>query len=165
MKKKGWLLVLLILIVICQFTVLFSFFHSFQANSYTVKNSIVEITKMNYVSGWASIDITGSTQTYPATLQFPNGTQIKLTSDYSFVMRFPRTGDCYCSASGALPGTNIYIDQNHPILAAIISNASSLDTGFLPESGTPYNNNIFVTYWFTIQGFATVSINGYGVSY
>ena len=60
MKRKGWLLVLLVLIVISQFTVLSSFFHSFQMQEVAQNYSIIEIGRMNYVSGWASIDIRGA---------------------------------------------------------------------------------------------------------
>jgi len=164
MKRKGWLLVLLVLIVISQFTVLSSFFHSFQTYGIAQNDSIVEISKMSYLYGWASIDISGATPGYPITLQFSNGTQITLHSEYKFEMRFPRTGDCFCNAETSLYGTSINLNASQPIAAAILSNASSLET-FIPKSGTSIDQGLFDLYWFTIQGDAIVTVTGYGASY
>ena len=164
MKRKTWLLVLLVLIVIGQFTVLSSFFHSFQTQGFAQNYSIVEISKLNYAYGWASIDIHGLSPEYPVTLQFSNGTQITLSSDYTFKMNFPRTGDFWGNAGTNLPETNVYINESQPIEAAILSNASSFETSYLTPSGT-YFQGMFDIYWFTIQGSAFVTITGYGASY
>ena len=168
MKRKVWLAVLLLLIIISQFTVLSSFFHTFQARGIAQNESLVEIGKMNYVFGWAVVEIHGPSQEYPATLQFENGTQITLSSDYSFRMNLPRTGDCFCNGGGNLPETNVEVNVSSPITALIISNAISIP-GFgqsiLPQSGTLFDQGLIDVYWFMIQGNAVVAISGNGVAY
>ena len=162
MQRNILLIVLLLIIVITQITILSTFFHSFQASAYAQNNSIVEIGKMTYVAGWASIDITGPSTSYPATIHFVNGTQVSITSEYTFTVRLPRSGDCYCNGATGLPGTNIYVDQIQPIRAAVISNASDFQIGALAQSGIA---GFYETYWYTITGYASITITGYGVSY
>jgi hypothetical protein len=165
MRKKIWLLVLFLLIIIGQFVALSSFFHTFQAGGIAQNDSIVEISKLRWVYGWATIDIQGASAGYPVSLQFSNSTVITLSSEYIFELRLPRTGDCFCDVSTALPGTNIYIDRVQPVAAAILSNVSSFEIDTLPPSGSSTYDNYVNFYWFIIHGSASVSIVGYGASY
>lgn len=168
MKTKVWLVVLLLLIIISQFAVLSSFFHTFNAGGIAQTESLVEIGKMSYVFGWASVEVQGPSPQYPVTLQFENGTQITLSSDYSFRMNLPRTGDCFCNGGGNLPETNFEVNQSLPIAALIISNATSIPgfgEGILPQSGTSFDQGLIDVYWFIVLGVAVVTITGYGVAY
>src|SRR2546428_7459079 len=136
MKRKVWLFVALVLIIIAQLTVLSSFFHPFQAQGFTYNNSIVEISKMSYVYGWASITIQAPSGGSLTKVQLPNGTQISVNSPYTFEMKLPRTGDCLCNGGTGLFGTNISIDENQPIAAAIIANVSSFEISTISRSGS-----------------------------
>jgi hypothetical protein len=164
LKKKIWLFVGLVVILIAQLAALSSFFHPFQTQGLIYDNSIVEISKMSYVFGWATLQISGATPQYPVTLQFPNGSQKVLTSDYTFQMKFPRTGDCFCDAATSLYGTNVDLNQSQPIVAAVVDNASSFEIDSIPKNGTLIDN-LFDVYWFVLVGDASVYVNGYGLSY
>jgi hypothetical protein len=165
LKKKIWLFVGLVVILITQLAALSSFFHPFQTEGFTYNNSIIEISMGSYVFGWASLQISGATSQNPVTLQFPNGSQMVLTSDYTFKMKFPRTGDCFCSAGTSLFGTNVALNESQPIVAAVVANASSFEIDSIPKNGTLIDDGLFDVYWFVLVGDASVYINGYGVSY
>jgi len=120
---------------------------------------------MTYVSGWVLFDFQGASQQFPVTVQFTNGTQINLSSEYKFEMKLPRTGDCYCDAESSVYGTNVSINESQPIVAAIVYNASNFEISSLPKSGTTIDGGLFDFYWFVVQGDVSVSVNGYGVSY
>jgi hypothetical protein len=142
----------------------------------TYSNSLVEIAKLNYVYGWASVTIsapygvatlTNGTQVaiYPTVL-LPNGTQVLVNSSYTFQLKLPRTRDCFCSGGTSLLGTNASLDTAHPIVAAIVTNASSFLIQSMPKSGSTIGDVFqYEYYWFVIQGFASVSISGYSVAY
>jgi len=165
LNKKILLLIILVLIIVGQLTVLSSFFHPFQTENEAFNTSIVEVSKLAYVFGWVTFQISGAGPQNPVVLRFQNGSQINITSDYTFQERLPRTGDCYCSASTGLPGgVGVSIDQTNPIAAAVAANASSFDIQALP-SAFPFYGTLFDLYWFEVVGNAYVTINGYGVSY
>jgi hypothetical protein len=179
LKRKAWLFVISAIIVFSQITILNSFFHPFDSQGITINTSIVEIGKMSYVYGWASITVGGPTGIgYLANgtevrlnpiIQFSNGTQIVVNSTFTFKMVFPRTGSCFgCSGATGIPGNNgqtlASLDPSHPIVAAIVTNASSFLISTMHLSGsTP--GDLFQFYWFVIQGDASVSVNGYSVAY
>ena len=167
MKRKMWLFVALVVVVLGQLTVYSSFFHSFETSGYLYGTSVIEISKMNYVYGWASITVTtplGASS--PALVQFANGTQIPVISAYTFKFVLPRTGDCFCNGGTGLPGTNISIDESQPIAAAVLANASSFQIKSLPSNGATADfNGLFDFYWFTVQGESSLSLTGYSVSY
>jgi hypothetical protein len=179
MRKKAWLFVIFAIIVFTQITILDSFFHSFNSQGFAYNTSIVEIGKMSYVYGWASITIAAPTgighlpdgtevRSKPI-IQFSNGTQIVVNSTFTFKMVFPRTGGCFtCTGSAGLFENNgqtpTSFNSTHPIVAAVVTNASSFLMGTMPASGSTADN-LFQYYWFTIQGDASVSLNGYSVAY
>ncbi|MFI5419533.1 MAG: hypothetical protein ACHQ1H_01055 [Nitrososphaerales archaeon] len=167
MKTKLWLFVALVVVILGQLTVLSSFFHSFETDGFLYGTSVVEISKMNYVYGWASITVSNPFGTSsPVIVQFANGTQIPVNSTYTFEMKFPRTGDCFCNGASGLFGTTVYVNESQPIVAAVLTNVSSSMVDAIRQSGsaTPYNG-LFDFYWFTIQGESSLTLNGYGVSY
>ena len=155
--------VLLVIVAIAQLTILSSFFHPFQTQGVADGSTIVEVSKLEYVFGWVRFGIQGASPQYPVALQFQNGTRVNLTSDYSFQMKLPRSGDCYCSAATGLYGTGQSIDQANPIEAAVVANVSSFDIQIIPNGAAPYGG-LFNLYWFVVTGDAIVSVNGYGVS-
>ena len=178
MKRKAWLFVIFAIIIFAQLAVLDSFFHPFNSQALTYNTSVVEIGKMSYVYGWASITVAGPTglatlangteiRVNPV-IQFTNGTRIVVNSTFTFKMVFPRTGSCFtCSGGSALPGNSgqtLSFDSNHPIVAAIVTNASSFLISSMPTSGSTADS-LFQYYWFLIQGDASVSVNGYSVAY
>jgi hypothetical protein len=176
MKRKAWLFVVLAVIIFAQLTVLYSFFYPIQTQGFTYSNSIVEIAKLNYVYGWASITITapsevatltnGTQVTIHPTVLFPNGTQVVVNSTYSFQLKLPRTGDCFCNGGTGLLGTNASLDTTHPIVVAIVTNASSFLIENMPKSGSTIGDVFeYQYYWFVIQGDASVSVSGYSVAY
>ncbi len=179
MKRKAWIFVILAILMFAQLTIMNSLFHSFDSQGFTYNTSIVEIGKMSYVYGWASITITGPTGIghlpngtevmLNPIIQFTNGTQIVVNSTFTFKMVFPWTGACStCSGATGLPGNNgqtvASLDPSHPIVVAIVTNASSFFLSNMPTSGST-SNDLFQYYWFIIQGDATVSLNGYSVAY
>jgi len=179
MKRKAWLFVIFAIIIFAQFTILDSFFHPFDSQGMTYNTSIVEVGKMSYVYGWASITIGGPTgigQLPNGTevrlnpiIQFTNGTQIVVNSTFTFKMVFPWSGGCFtCTGSAGLFVNNgetpPSFNSNHPIVAAVVANASSFLIGTLPASGST-SDSLFQYYWFIIQGDASVSLNGYSVAY
>jgi hypothetical protein len=179
MKRKAWIFVILAIILFAQLTIMDSLFHSFDSQGFTYSTSVVEIGKMSYVYGWASITVTApiglgqlangtEVRLYPI-IQFANGTQIAVNSTFTFNMVLPWTGSCFtCSGSTSLSGNNgqsvANLDPSHPIVAAIVTNASSFFISTMPTSGST-SNDLFQFYWFIIQGVATVSLNGYSVAY
>jgi hypothetical protein len=161
-SRRIWVLVALVVIIVSQLTILSSFFHPIQTQGFGICcSSIIVISKQSYVYGWVSIDIQGPSAGYPATLQFQNGSQISLSSEYKFDMKLPKTGDCFCSAGTDAYGVNL--NQSQPIGAVVMSNASSFEISSLPNS-TTINNGLFNVYWFVIQGYSQVTITGYGVA-
>jgi hypothetical protein len=179
MRRKAWLFVIFAIIIFAQITILDSFFHPFQVSQLTYSNSIVEIGKMSYVYGWATITVGGPSGTgqlpngtevrLNPIIQFTNGTQIVVNSTFTFKMVFPRTGGCFaCSGATGLSGNNgqslATLDPNHPIVAALITNVSSYFISTMPTSGSTADD-LFQFYWFAIQGDASVSLNGYSVAY
>ena len=165
MKRKVWIFLALVVVIIAQLTVVSSAFHSFQTEGITYGNSIVEISKFNYVSAWAMIQVSGASQQYPVTLQFSNGSQTTLTSpEFSFKVNLPRTGDCFCNGAGGLYQTNVYINQSQPIAAAIVVNASSFAISGIPNGMSEFGG-LFDTYWFVVSGDASVFVSGHGVAY
>ena len=165
MKRKVWLFVLLIVIIISQLTVLSSFFHPIETQGFGICcNSVVVISKMSYVYGWVSIDIQGATSGQPATLQFSNGSMISLTSEYKFEIRLPRTGDF--SGNAGVDAYGVNLSESQPIGAVVLSNSSSFEISTLPST-TTINEGLFSysVYWFIIKGYSQVSITGYGVAY
>jgi len=163
MKRKAWLAVILVIVIVSQLTFLTSFFHSFQADGYAVENSVVSVSKQRYVYGWASITIQPDLQ-QGALLVFPNGTQRVVNSDLTFSVQLPRTGDCFCNGGVSGPGSQI--SQSVTIAALVLSNATSFDIDQFPSSGESGAGGFFIdVYWFQIKGYASVSVSGYGVSY
>jgi hypothetical protein len=167
MKRKVWIFVALAVVILGQLTVLSSFFHSFETEGFLYGTSVVEISKMNYVYGWASITVSNSFGTSsPVIVQFTNGTQIQVNSTYTFELKFPRTGDCFCNGASGLFGTNVYINESQPIVAAVLANVSSSTIDAIRSDGSPtLYNGLFDFYWFTIQGESSLTLNGYSVSY
>lgn len=176
--KKAWLFVILAVIIFAELTVLNSFFYPIQTEGFTYNNSIVEIGKMVYASGWVSVTIAGpsgigelsnGTQVkLNPIVQFPNGTQVIVNSTYTFQLRLPRTGDCFCNGGTSLFGNNGQspesLDQSHPIVAAVVANASSFLINGMPRSGCTIDS-LFQYYWFIVQGDSSIYISGYGVAY
>lgn len=174
MRRKAWLFVIVALIIFAQLTVLTSMFHPIQAQGSAYGNSIVEIAKMNYVSGWVSVTISsafsasqnGTVARLHPTIQFPNGSQVIVNSSYSFQIKLPRTGDCFCSGGTSLFGTNATLDTSNPVIATIVTNASNFLIGNMPKSGSEIGSVFqYEYYWFIVQGYGLVSINGESVAY
>jgi hypothetical protein len=164
LKGKIWIFIILVAIIIFQLAAISSFFHPFQAGGMAYNTSIVEVSKQEYVFGWASFSIQGATAQYPITLEFQNGSKMNVTSDYTFSVRLPRTGDCYCQAGTGLYETNVSIDESTPIAAAVLDNASTFEIQEIPTNSS-VAGFVFNTYWFLVIGYGSVSINGYGVAY
>lgn len=160
--KKVWLLVVLVVIVAVQATFLSSF-HSINMNTYTTgSNSAVIVSKANYVFLRVQIDIypqisEGQSQTM---LLFPNGTQTKISSFFRILVIMPITG--YFLGSFAAGSEGVNISDDHPIDAEVVSNVTSnfLSYGLSP----PYVPNEVSVYGFIIQGYAQITITGYGVA-
>ena len=175
MRRKAWLFVIFAIIIFAQLTVLSSLFHPIQAQGSTYGDSIVEIAKLNYVYGWASVTVSsafssssqnGAVVTLHPTILFSNGTQLIVNSSYSFQIKLPRTGDCFCNGGTSLLGTNATLDTSNPVVATVIANASSFLIDNMPKSGAE-NGNVFQYeyYWFIVQGYSFVSISGESVAY
>jgi hypothetical protein len=164
MKKRALLFIILILIIISQLTILSSFFYPIHTGGFGICcSSIVVVAKQSYVYGWITIDIQGPTTQNPATLQFFNGSKITLTSNFNFVMRLPRTGDCFCDA--ATDAYGVQLTQSQPIGAIVVSNSTiGSEPSALPNT-TTINDGLFNVYWFTIAGYSLVTVSGYGVAY
>jgi hypothetical protein len=177
MKRKALFFVVLVILVFAQLTALYSFFYPVQTFGGTYgADSIVEIAKFAYVYGTATVTVTaplgiatltnGTQITLNPVIQFPNGSLVTVNSTYSFQLKLPRTGDCFCNGGTSLLGTNTSLDTSSPIVVAIVNNASSLLIQSMPRSGSTIGQGLqYQYYWFVIQGAASVSVSGYGVAY
>jgi hypothetical protein len=159
--KKLWALLALVVLIVTQIAILSSVYPiSEHSSSYETESMTVFISKMNYASLRAKIDIT--TWVEPAVLLFPNGTQIEIpaSSYYTFSIIMPHSGFSFGSYSTHGPFMNL--SNDHPINVEFLSNYPF--NPYLELQNTKYVSNDSM-YWFIIQGRANVAINGIGVGF
>ena len=158
---KIWLLVLLVAIVVGQVTII-SGFHYVDTYGFAQNKAVVAIIKEKYVDARVAVMINGV-----GTVDFSNGTQVTLSQNkvLSFTVNLPSTASRMGNGGTIIEGVNI--NQSQPLGAKVITNSTSLDFGFLTSFGNPgnfFSSITFVdTYWFVINGNASVTIRGYGL--
>ncbi len=156
---KIWVLVLLAAIFVGQITVI-SGFHYIDTLGFEQNQAVVAIFKLKYVDARVAFLVNGV-----GSVTFANGTQVALnpTQSLSFVVNLPSTRNTIGTAGTIIEGANI--NQTQPLVADIITNETSLDFGFLSSNPGNYFSSITLvnTYWFMINGNATVTIQGYGL--
>ena len=156
--KKLWLLFALVVIVASQVAVLSSF-QSINTNTPASGSTTVVVSKASYASLRVEINIISQSNT---TLIFPNGTQIEIpaVNHYKFSVILPSSGPSIGSFSSQLEGSNI--SDNHPIDVEFLSTSTVFQSIYysIDWKAQPYSR--ISVYWFTLQGNAMVSIQGYG---
>jgi hypothetical protein len=159
--KKVWMLFALVVIVAGQIAVLSSF-QSINTNTSANGSTTVVISKASYASLRVEINIISQSNT---TLIFPNGTQIEIpaVNHYKFSVILPSSGPSIGSFSSQLEGINI--SDNHPIDVEFLSNSTVFQNIYysIDWKAQPYSR--ISVYWFTVQGNAMVSIQGYGARF
>jgi hypothetical protein len=159
--KKLWLLFALVVIVASQVAVLSSF-QSINTNTPANGSTAVVISKTSYASLRVEINIISQSNT---TLIFPNGTQIDVpaVNHYKFSANLPSSGLSPESFSSQSEGINI--SDNHPIDVEFLSNSTVFQNIYysIDWNAQPYSR--ISVYWFTVQGNAMVSIQGYGARF
>ena len=97
------------------------------------------------------------------TLIFPNNTQIEIPAHYKFSVILPSSGPSPGSFGIQLEGINI--SDNHPIDVEFLSNSTVFQNPYfsIDWKAPPYSR--VSVYWFTVQGNAIVSIQGYGAGF
>lgn len=160
--KKLWVLLALVVIVASQVAVLSSF-QSINTNTPASGSTAVVISKASYASLRVEISIISQSKT--TTLIFPNGTQIEIpaVNHYKFSVILPSSGPSIGSFSSQLEGSNI--SDNHPIDVEFLSNSTVFQNSYysIDWKAQPYSR--ISVYWFTLQGNAMVSIQGYGARF
>ena len=152
---------LLVAIVVGQVTVI-SGFHYVDTYGFAQNKAVVAIIKEKYVDARVAVMINGV-----GTVEFSNGTQLALNPSrtLSFTVVLPSTSNPYGAGGTVIEGVNI--SQSQPLGAKVITNSTSLDFGFLTSFGNPgnyFSSITFVdTYWFMINGNASVTVRGYGL--
>lgn len=152
---------LLVAIVVGQVTII-SGFHYVDTSGIAQNKAVVAIIKEKYVDARVAVMINGA-----GTVEFSNGTQLVLNPSrtLSFTVVLPSTSGRFGVAGTVIEGINL--NQSQPLGAKVITNSTSLDFGFLTSLGNPgnyFSSITFVdTYWFIINGNASVIVRGYGL--
>ncbi len=161
--RRGWLILLLVIVISAQLLVLSSF-HDVEVNGITTGNSVIAVSKWNYVQGSVYVSIMPIIQngTGQVRMVFPNGTSIVITSQYSFVFQLPRTGDVF--GNGAISGP-LALSQNQPLNAAVSQNVGNVADYVSYLRGVSSSSLLPIDlYVFQVYGDAQVSVSGYGIA-
>ena len=161
--RKGWLVFFLVLVISGQLLVL-SAFHDVEANGFVIGNSVIGVSKWNYDQGSVHVSITPIVQntTGHVELVFPNGTSIVVSSQYSFNLQLPRTGDVL--GNGAISGP-LALSQSQPLNVIISQNVGNITDQFNYLRGISSSSLLPIDlYLFAVYGEAQVSVSGYGIA-
>jgi hypothetical protein len=95
-------------------------------------------------------------------LVFPNGSNLNITSEYSFIFQVPRTGDFW--GNGAISGP-LSLSQSQPLNVTVSPNVGNVVAyvNYLKgiETSSPAPIDLYVI---AVYGDATVSVSGFGIA-
>jgi hypothetical protein len=160
--KKSWLIMALIMLVAIQLVVLSSF-QPIVARTYTDESVTVVISKLN--SAYLRVEVSITALGSDVVLLFSNGTQkeVPAFSLYKFSVVMSRSE--FYLGSYSFQSEEITLSDNQPIAVAFLANRALAQT--------PYSNIDWMSqgyprvsvYCFTVQGCASVSVEGIGVGF
>ena len=176
--KKSWIIFSLIVIIAAQWAFLSSF-QSALTVSHTAGKRAALVSKLNYVSMRATIEIfprevPGAD---PVLVTFSNGSQLEITERYSIQVFLPKSGsingDFYFNK--ILSFTPISEDE---FAQMTLSHRKPIDVDVIPDVSDdflswyyePIHPHLDIhdetdIYWLIVEGDATVSVSGYGAPF
>lgn len=173
--KKSWIILSLVVIIVFQLSVMSSF-QSVLTTSHTSGTRAVVVSKLNYISLRATIQIyprihPGANSVF---VTFSNGSQLEITEKYSMQILLPKTG----SINGEFTfGTFLsFTPLDSGEFAAIsLSRNAPMDVDITPDVPDsflqwyyePFDSDMDVQdetdiYWLIVEGDATIAVSGYG---
>lgn len=129
--RRSWIILLLVLVISVQLVALSSF-HDVEVDGFANGNSVMVVAKWNYVQGSVHVTVTPMG---PVELVFSDGSSLNISSQYSFTIQLPRTGDV--SGNGAISGPlalsqeqplNLILAQNVGIVANYVNSIKQNET-------------------------------------
>lgn len=176
--KKAWIIFSLIVIIAAQW----AFMSSFQSTltvSHTAGKRAALVSKLNYVSMRATIEIFPRQHpgAEPVLVTFSNGSQLEITERYSIQVFLPKSGSINgdFSFNTILSFTPISEDEFAQIT---LSHNTPIDVDVTPDVPDdflswyyePIHPDLDIhdeidIYWLIVEGAATVSISGYGAPF
>lgn len=163
--KKGWIIIILLLIMSAQFLV-FSSFHEVDTAGYTTNASVITIAKWNYINARMEVEISPGINALnfsvvPITLILPNGTDIVVNDrSFSFGISLQRSGDFLGSSTINGP---INLSQSQPMDVLIMRNVTNVAAYEQTLEGA-YGGGYVQLYFLVIYGDASINVDGYGVA-
>lgn len=140
--------------------VVLSSFHDVEADGFVFGNSVVAVAKWNYVQG--SLHVTVTPSGGQVELTFPDGTNMNISSTYSFTLQLPRTGDI--GGNGAISGP-LALSEDQPVNVVVSQNVgdvpSYLSTLKEGESTSLVPIDFYVV---VVRGVAEVTASGFGIA-
>lgn len=140
--------------------VVLSSFHDVEADGFVFGNSVVAVAKWNYVQG--SLHVTVTPSGGQVELTFPDGTNMNISSTYSFTLQLPRTGDI--GGNGAISGP-LALSEDQPVNVVVSQNVgdvpSYLNTLKEGESTSLVPIDFYVV---VVRGVAEVTASGFGIA-
>ncbi|MGD9131326.1 MAG: hypothetical protein PVH73_07120 [Candidatus Bathyarchaeota archaeon] len=176
--KKAWIIFSLIVIIAAQWAFMSSFQSAITVSHKAGKRAAL-VSKLNYVSLRASIQIypRPDPDADPVLVTFSNGSQLEITDRYSMQVFLPKSG----SINGDFRFNTILnmpqIDEEE-FVQMTLSHSKPFDVDVVPDVSDdflswyyePVHPDLDIAdetdiYWLIVDGDATVSISGYGAPF
>ena len=156
---------LIVLLLAITILALWTFDQSFIVDSEIARvsgTSAVIFAKADYVSVRVRIAVIANPGT-TAIVTFADGTQKQVasasSSPYYFNVFLPKTGSSFGHLGGSTVPGGIFLTEQNPFKAAIVSNTT--DSFFATLNSDAFGS--ITVYWFKIDGKAAVTVSSYGV--
>lgn len=161
--NKLLILLVLVVIIVAQYTFLSSFFAvSTTSMSFRTINasgtSAVIVAKVDYVSVRVKFEVIAEPGR-TALIQFSDRSQINVTSSYIFEVFLPKTDAFVENFASTAPG-EILLSKNKPVGFAVVANITD---SYFTNTLSPDSSSMITLYWFKVQGNAHVGAHGFGV--
>jgi hypothetical protein len=157
--QKGWLILLLVVVISGQLVVLSSF-HDVEANGFVLGNSVIAVAKWDYVQG--SLHVTVTPSAGQVELTFPDGTNMNISSTYSFTLQLPRTGDT--AGNGAISGP-VALSEDQPLNVVVSQNVGDVPSYLDNLKGGESTSPIPIDFYsIVVQGEAEITASGFGIA-
>lgn len=177
--KKVWIIFLLIVIIAAQWAFMSSF-QSAVTVSHTGGKRAALVSKLNYVSLRATIQIIPryNPDADPVLVTFSNGSQLEITDHYSMQVFLPKSGSingdfsfnmilCFTPISDD-ELVQMTLSPEHPFDLDVVPDVSDdflswyYDEPVHPDLDISDETDV---YWLIVEGDATISISGYGAPF
>jgi hypothetical protein len=155
--RRSWIIFLLVLVISVQLVVLSSF-HDVEVDGFANGNSVIAVAKWNYVQGSVHITVIPMG---PVELVFSDGSSLNITTQYSFTIQLPRTGDVF--GNGAMSGP-LALSQEEPLNLTLAQNVGSVSNyvSSIKQSESTSQIPIDLTA-VAVYGEAEVVASGFGI--